>query len=78
MRISTILLNWNREPLLEKCIQSYAATIISPSQPVVKDNASGDDSREVVERFCAELPYLNRIFLSQNLGRGHLKLSLTP
>jgi len=27
MRISTILLNWNRKTLLEKCLQSYAATI---------------------------------------------------
>src|SRR5215831_2418585 len=68
MRISTILLKWNRKPLLEKCLHSYAATIDEPFQLIVIDNASSDGSREVIERFRAELPYLNPIFLDQNLG----------
>jgi GT2 family glycosyltransferase len=35
MRISTIVLNWNRKTLLEKCLQSCAATVDSPFQVVV-------------------------------------------
>ena len=68
MRISTIVLNWNRKTLLEKCLQSYAATIDSPFQLIVIDNASSDGSPEVIGRSCTELPYLKPIFLDQNLG----------
>jgi glycosyltransferase involved in cell wall biosynthesis len=32
--------NWNRKTLLDKCLQSYAATIDSPFQLIVIDNAS--------------------------------------
>jgi GT2 family glycosyltransferase len=61
-------LNWNRKPLLEKCLQSYAATIDSPFELIVIDKASSDRSREVIERFWTELSYLKPIFLDQNLG----------
>jgi predicted O-methyltransferase YrrM/glycosyltransferase involved in cell wall biosynthesis len=68
MRISTIVLNWNRETLLGQCLRSYSATIDEPFQLIVVDNASRDGSREVIERFCRELPYLEPIFLDRNLG----------
>jgi predicted O-methyltransferase YrrM/glycosyltransferase involved in cell wall biosynthesis len=76
MRISTIVLNWNRETLLEQCLQSYAATIDEPFQLVLIDNASGDGSREVIERFYTELSYLKPIFLDQNLGGEAINLAL--
>jgi glycosyltransferase involved in cell wall biosynthesis len=53
---------------LEKCLQSYAATTDDPFQLIVIDNASSDGSRDIIERFCTELSYLEAIFLDENLG----------
>jgi predicted O-methyltransferase YrrM len=57
-------------------VRGNAATIDSPFQLIVIDNASSDGSREVIERFCAELPYLKPIFLGQNLGGEAINLAL--
>lgn len=76
MRISTIVLNWNRKALLEKCLQSYAATIESPFQLIVIDNASSDGSHEVIDRFCTEVPFLEPIFLKENLGGEAINVAL--
>jgi glycosyltransferase involved in cell wall biosynthesis len=76
MQISTIILNWNRKALLEKTIQSYAATIENPLQLIVIDNASSDGSQEVIEHFCTELPYLKPVFLGANLGGEAINVAL--
>ena len=44
MRISTIVLNWNRQALLEQTLRSYAATVVGPCELMVIDNASSDGS----------------------------------
>ena len=62
MRISTIVLNWNRQALLEQTLRSYAATVVGPCELMVIDNASSDGSREVIERCRAELQGLEAIF----------------
>jgi hypothetical protein len=70
MRLNKIGLNWNRKWLLElseQWLQSYAATIDKPCQLIVLDNANSDGSREVIERLCRQLSYLNPIFLGRNL-----------
>jgi predicted O-methyltransferase YrrM/glycosyltransferase involved in cell wall biosynthesis len=68
IRISTIVLNWNRHALLEQTLRSYAATVVAPFELMVIDNASSDESREVVERCRAEIGRLQTIFLDENLG----------
>lgn len=40
MRISTIVLNWNRQALLEQTLRSYAATVVEPFEVIVIDNAA--------------------------------------
>jgi len=76
MRISTIVLNWNRKTLLEQCLQSYAETIQSPFQLIVIDNASSDGSQELIDRFCSDLPYLEPIFLRENFGGAAINVAL--
>jgi hypothetical protein len=76
MRISTIALNWNRQALLEQTLRSYAATVAGPFELIVVDNASSDGSRKVIERFCAELPSVQAMFLEENLGGEAINLAL--
>lgn len=66
--LSIIILNWNTRDLLEKCLRSLEC----PQQGVaveviVVDNASEDDSREMVAR---EFPQFRLIFNKKNLGFG--------
>jgi hypothetical protein len=76
IRISTIVLNWNRQALLEQTLRSYAATVVAPFELMVVDNASRDGSREVVERCRAEIGSLQTIFLDENLGGEAINLAL--
>jgi hypothetical protein len=76
MPISTIVVNWNRKTVLEKCLQSYAVTIDCLFQLIIIDNS--DASREVIERFCAELPDLKPIFLDRNHEGEVVNQALEP
>src|SRR5271166_4393556 len=76
MRISTIVLNWNRQALLEQTLRSYAATVVEPFELIVIDNASSDRSREVVEHCRTEIGSLQAIFLDDNLGGEAINLAL--
>jgi predicted O-methyltransferase YrrM len=66
--ISTIVLNWNRAPLLRQCLESYAATVTGPAEIVVVDNASTDESRDVIDEARSALPALRAVFLDENIG----------
>jgi predicted O-methyltransferase YrrM len=76
MRVSTIVLNWNRHALLEGTLRSYLATVAAPFELIVIDNASSDGSRETIERCRARLPSLQMIFLNENLGGEAINLAL--
>src|SRR5271165_23497 len=76
MRITTIVLNWNRAALLEQTLQSYLATVAGPFDLIVIDNASSDRSREVIERFRTEFRSLKTIFLDENLGGEAINVAL--
>jgi predicted O-methyltransferase YrrM len=76
MRISTIVLNWNRQALLEQTLRSYAATVAEPFELIVVDNASSDGSREVIEHCRAEIGNLQTIFSDENLGGEAINLAL--
>lgn len=76
MRISSIVLNWNRAALLQQTLQSYLATIDGPFELIVIDNASSDHSREVIERCRSEFRALQTIFLNKNLGGEAINLAL--
>lgn len=66
--ISTIVLNWNRAPLLRQCLRSYAETVTGPAEIVVVDNGSTDASRAVIEDARAILPSLRAVLLDRNIG----------
>jgi predicted O-methyltransferase YrrM len=76
MRLSTILLNWNRDYLLEPVLRSYAATAGTETELFVIDNNSGDQSRAVIAAAKRYLPRLVAIHLDENLGGEAINIAL--
>lgn len=66
--ISTIFLNWNRADLLEISLNSYKKTITLPYEIFIIDNASTDNSRDVINQFCADTSNAQAIFRDKNIG----------
>jgi hypothetical protein len=76
MRITSIVLNWNRAALLQQTLESYLATVDGPFELIVIDNASRDHSREIIESCRGKLRSLKTIFLKENLGGETINLAL--
>lgn len=68
MDLSIIILNWNTRDLLEKCLRSLECPQPAITfEVIVVDNASEDDSRDMVAR---EFPQFQLVFNKKNLGFG--------
>jgi len=74
--LSTVILNWNRSHLLRVTLESYLATVSVPYELIVVDNASTDDSRQVIEAVCARDRRHRAVFLRRNLGGPALNSGL--
>ncbi|MFN3532200.1 MAG: glycosyltransferase family 2 protein [Candidatus Brocadia sp.] len=66
MKVSVILVNYNSAALLRQCLKSiYEQTKEIPFEVIVVDNASSDNSRQIVR---SEFPAVQLIESSENLG----------
>lgn len=74
--ISTIILNWNRAELLEQTLRSFAETTAEPFELTVIDNASSDNSREVIEEGRRFIPSLRTSYHDENLGGEALNAAI--
>lgn len=52
-KISIIIVNWNGEQFLERCLAALMAQTFKPHEIIVVDNASSDNSIEIVQRFSS-------------------------
>ena len=50
-RISVIIVNWNGERFLERCLVALMNQTLKPHEIILVDNASSDASLEIVRRF---------------------------
>ena len=65
--ISLIILNYQGEPWLGRCLESVCAqTAFARLEVVVVDNVSTDKSREICDSFCGRLPQLQFIANQEN------------
>jgi GT2 family glycosyltransferase len=62
--LSVIIVNWNGERFLERCLAALMAQTVQPHEIILVDNASSDKSLEIVRRF----PSVRLIALDQNTG----------
>ena len=63
-KISVIVVNWNGERFLERCLTALMAQTVKPHEVILVDNASTDGSLEIVRRF----PSVRLISCEQNTG----------
>lgn len=72
--ISIIILTWNSEKYIEKCIQSVLASEDLENQPieiVVVDNGSTDATTRILASLQTKISQLTVVFLSKNKGTTH-------
>ena len=62
--ISVIIINWNGEQFLDRCLSSLTNQSVRPYEIIVVDNASSDKSIEIVCRFS----FVRLIALDHNTG----------
>lgn len=68
VKISSIILNWNRLPLLKRTIESYLATAPEGYELFIVDNGSSDGSREYLEKLHQEKGGFDLVLLEENVG----------
>lgn len=63
-KISVVIVNWNGERFIERCLSALLAQTFLPHEIILLDNASTDGSLEIVRRF----PTVRVLALDQNSG----------
>ena len=63
-KVSVIIVNWNGEIFIERCLAALTAQSVKPYEIILLDNASSDNSLEIVRRF----PQVRLITLNENSG----------
>lgn len=63
-KVSIIIVNWNGEHFLSRCLTSLMSQTVKPHQIMLVDNASSDESLEIARRF----PSVRLMALDRNTG----------
>ncbi len=63
-RVSVIIVNWNCEQFLDRCLTPLINQTVQPHEIILLDNASSDRSVEIARQF----PTVRLILLDQNTG----------
>jgi GT2 family glycosyltransferase len=63
-KVSVIIVNWNGEQFLERCLTALMSQTLRPHEIILVDNASSDRSLEIARRF----PSVRLIALDRNTG----------
>jgi len=63
-KVSVIIVNWNGEKFLERCLTALMDQTVKPHEIILVDNASSDGSIEIARRF----PLVRLIALDWNTG----------
>jgi glucosyl-dolichyl phosphate glucuronosyltransferase len=68
-KISIVICTYNRSQILRGCLDSLSSQTMDSAlfEVIIVDNNSSDDTREVVEKYCAEYPHFNYV-LETNIG----------
>ncbi len=63
-KVTVIIVNWNGERFLDRCLSALLAQTVAPHEIIVVDNASSDGSLDLVRRF----PSVRLLAQDRNLG----------
>lgn len=67
-RLSVLVPNYNHARFLPDALDALLAQVPQPREICVMDDASTDDSREVIARYAARHPHIRPVFLERNRG----------
>lgn len=62
--VSVIIVNWNGERFLDRCLTALLAQRVAPHEIILVDNASTDASRNIAHHF----PSVRLLAQNENLG----------
>ncbi len=75
MDISVFIPSYNQKKYLQEAIESVLAQTLKPVQIIVVDDASPDDSRDLIDSYKTKYPDLfTTIFHEHNLGIGQTRI----
>ena len=63
-KVTVVIVNWNGEQFLERCLDALMVQTVKPHEIIVVDNASSDGSIEIVQQF----PCVRLLAQDQNTG----------
>jgi GT2 family glycosyltransferase len=63
-KVTVVIVNWNGERFLERCLSALLAQTVAPHEIILVDNASSDASLDIVRRF----PSVRLLVQNENLG----------
>lgn len=63
-KVTVVIVNWNGEPFLERCLSALAEQTLKPHDIILVDNASTDRSAAIIQQF----PNMRLIALDRNTG----------
>jgi len=63
-KVTVVIVNWNGERFLERCLSALLAQTVAPHEILLVDNASSDASLTIVQRF----PTVRLLAQNENLG----------
>jgi GT2 family glycosyltransferase len=66
-KVTVVIVNWNGERFLDRCLSAALAQTVIPHEIILVDNASSDASIEIVRQF----PSVRLLVQNQNLGFAH-------
>lgn len=63
-KVTVVIVNWNGERFLERCLAALMAQTVKPHEIILVDNASSDSSLDIARRF----PSVRLLALERNTG----------
>src|SRR5438034_2246469 len=66
--LSVVVPNYNHARYLPVCLKAILAQSVAPIELIVVDDASTDNSVEVIRRFAAQSPLVRLVQNEKNLG----------
>lgn len=67
-KISVVVPSYNHASFIEKCLRSIIKQTLAPSQLIVIDDGSSDDSPKIIERTLKEYPFPCELIARPNKG----------
>ncbi len=73
MSLSVVIPNYNNEKFIRKCLDSVLSQTLQPTEIIVVDDCSKDNSVAIIKEYESKHPHIKGIYLEQNGGVSHAR-----